>query len=57
MLNQQEVAQSIPKFTDYLHGRSLQEAVEQLEQELKKQPAAVGKRFFLFQLMVVMGQW
>lgn len=57
MLNQQEVAQSIPKFTDYLHGRSLQEVVEQLEQEIKKQPAAVEKRFFLFQLMVVMGRW
>lgn len=57
MLNHQEAPVSTPKLTDYLHGRTLKEAVSQLEQEIKKQPAVVEKRFFLFQLMAVLGEW
>jgi type VI secretion system protein ImpE len=57
MLNDQEAVPVTPKLTDYLDGKKLEEAVSQLEQEIKKQPAIVEKRFFLFQLMVVLGQW
>jgi type VI secretion system protein ImpE len=57
MQNNQTNSVSTAKLTDYLNGKTLAEAVTQLEQEIKKQPTAVEKRFFLFQLMVVMGHW
>jgi type VI secretion system protein ImpE len=45
------------KLTEYLNGKTLDEAVAKLEQEIKKEPAVVEKRFFLFQLMAVLGRW
>jgi type VI secretion system protein ImpE len=57
MLNHRDSTPTTQKLADYLHDKTLEQAVSQLEQEIKKQPAAVEKRFFLFQLMVVLGQW
>lgn len=48
---------STPKLADYLSGNSLTDVVSQVEQEIKKQPAAIEKRFFLFQLLAVLGDW
>lgn len=57
MLNHQGTNPNTQKLDHYLDGKTLAQAVNQLEQEIKKQPAAVEKRFFLFQLMIVLGQW
>lgn len=57
MLSQQNGNPSSSRFSDYLSDKTLVEVVKQLEQEIRKQPTVIEKRLFLFQLMVVMGEW
>ncbi|TDR33055.1 type VI secretion system accessory protein TagJ [Hydromonas duriensis] len=45
------------KLAALLNGQTLEEAFNAAEQDVKKHPSSTNKRFLLFQLMIVMGQW
>jgi type VI secretion system protein ImpE len=42
---------------DWLNGRSLSEALQDVQQQVKKAPAQPRHRIYLFQLLAVLGQW
>ncbi|MBK8751520.1 MAG: virulence protein SciE type [Candidatus Competibacteraceae bacterium] len=42
---------------DILRDRALRQALEQLQQQVRKQPADLKHRIFLFQLYCVLGDW
>lgn len=42
---------------DYLHEENLDEALKQLQNQVRNDPSNVKHRIFLFQLLSVLGQW
>ena len=46
-----------PKLMALLEGQTLAQVFAAAELDVKKHPSSTNKRFLLFQLMIVMGQW